>query len=1381
MSATLTVDAIIFSIHSAIKLGRGLEKAYANSIKGKAIVLPLPAIDPTIKFERMTRFFRREEGEIYVTPEIKVDGKMVPNPKYLPGLAALNFKAQQGDDEDNISADEKAEFENCFHSFFRVIHHATEFDPNDIEGLFRIRQWEKGTAPNPSPLQMVSGTIVEIGIDYFNQVPGAIRSDSTAGRFVKSFLGAIDTVEFAENNALKDTLVKQIIPKLFVSTAETLGAEAHKITDNLKLQNFIGETTKGLAKDMYTRIDKLGTADDQDEVIRWGQLVYRSMVKNAGTYVVNSSGELFGADEKEAALIKSVGTEIMKALLDPNPSGVNLKNVFTPESLDGVVKAALTVVAQYPELVSGRDGVKEIVSGVAGAVAQSGINQPGIVPEIARLILLNTAGNLAVLWDIKDPNAKHLLVSATQQILTALTAKPNEKWKPQLTRSQVVFIIEDLLEDVVTNPSWITDKVNADSLLSEVLNSTFNALKTIPEGDRINVNALETILEINIRTVATSKLALSKVRWGSGQQETTILNHALDLVFTFVFKDKKSADRTDLLINLLDYVMDVLVAQNPNSKGLLLTQLILNEDFGVIQANGFNEETADLLIKATLGVFSAHPELAVKDKALQNMISGVALALSKSGISQPDIISEFIRLTLVNAAGNMNLIIKAPHADPEHLFVIALQQILTVISKKPAAGKWKPNITGSQLLTISENLLDEVIHNPSWITNSVNENSLLSEVLNATFNSLENVPENQRFSSSTLETLIQLNIRTVATSQQALSKIKWGNGGEETTILNKSLDLIYSFVFKDQNSGDKTELLLDLTDYIMNTAVVAHPNAKGLVLTQLLLNAGSGVVRENGLNKAAADKLVSAALSVISANPNLLADNAALQNMISGVSSALSTAGINEPYLFTEFIRLVLLNAADNLDLVIPSDNNVSKHLLVEALSQILDILTTKPTEGKWKPKLTGAQTLSISENLLDEVVKNPSWVIKSDGNNSLLSEVLKTTFSTLELVPKGQRLSGDTVERLIKINMRTVAVSEQVLNKTKWGSGEEETTILNKALDLVFEFVFEDNPTVDKGELLYDLLDYILNVIIANHPDKTGLTLITIILQKDLQLINAKGINDDTANELIEVALFAITEHPELLGSRIGIQKVVSGIAKALTDGGMKQPHILAEFVRLILSHTAGNLELLIDTSRRRQKHIMVITLQQILKAISSRPSAGRWKPKLTDAQILDITEVILEEVIANPHWVQNNQIKTLISAVYKALESVPNNKSLHYTTVKILIQDSLKAINFRKQLLVDVLTNGGGSQKIAITYSLDGLLLALYDGDGNSTAAWTLTQTDVINAIIERYLLGIAGAPITKEAIDQSVAKIKKAVADLNANLKFNLHDFLDTLDPN
>ena len=171
---------------------------------------------------------------------------------------------------------------------------------------------------------------------------------------------------------------------------------------------------------------------------------------------------------------------------------------------------------------------------------------------------------------------------------------------------------------------------------------------------------------------------------------------------------------------------------------------------------------------------------------------------------------------------------------------------LQFFQKNRLQGKWKPTISGSQLLGISENLLDEVIHNPSWITSKVNANSLLSEVLDTTFTALENVPEGHRLSFPTLEALIQLNLRTVAVSQQVLSKIKWGSGQEETTILNKSLDLIFACVFQNHSVGDKTELFLDLTDYIMNTAVSGHPNAKGLILTQLILNAESGVIRNNG-------------------------------------------------------------------------------------------------------------------------------------------------------------------------------------------------------------------------------------------------------------------------------------------------------------------------------------------------------------------------------------------------------------------------------------------------------------------------------------------------------------------------------------------------------
>ena len=163
--------------------------------------------------------------------------------------------------------------------------------------------------------------------------------------------------------------------------------------------------------------------------------------------------------------------------LDPNPAGLDLKNIFTVETLDSVVKSSLEVVAQYPDLVSDKKGIKEIVTGVAETVSQSGINRPGIVPELARLVLLNTAGNLNTLWDVGDSNSKHLLVGTIQQLLLTLTVKPDSgKWRPQLTNQQILGIAEFAINEVVSNPSWIEDKVNTDSLLAEVFDVTFDAL-----------------------------------------------------------------------------------------------------------------------------------------------------------------------------------------------------------------------------------------------------------------------------------------------------------------------------------------------------------------------------------------------------------------------------------------------------------------------------------------------------------------------------------------------------------------------------------------------------------------------------------------------------------------------------------------------------------------------------------------------------------------------------------------------------------------------------------------------------------------------------------------------------------------------------------------
>ncbi len=1102
MSVMLTSEAIIFSIHSAIKLGGAFQKAYANSLKGKSIVLPLPKVGTEPSIRAVMGFFE-ENKEVFLDK--------------IERLAQLHKNARTLED------DEKEEYFFYYNHCFNTIHAVAEdnnglspVNAESMASLLRIRQWEEGKIPITKPLQLVAGTLVEVGIDYFSQVPGAIRSDSNHAKFLRSFLNGIDDIPFTEGDSI-NRIVKKVVPRLFVSAAETMEQISTEITGDEKLQKFIHATSQGITKDLYSRIEAMSTADDDSEVINWGQMLFRSLVKNSGTYVFNAPGQVMNVGESQEKLIQSVGTTLMSAILDPNPSGLDLKNVFTVETLDSVVKSSLEVVAQYPSLISDKKGIKEIISGVAESVAKSGINRPGIVPELARLVLLNTAGNLNTLWDVSDSNSKHLLVGTIQQLLMTITVKPNSgKWRPQLTNSQILGIAEYTLNEVVSNPSWIEEKVNEDSLLAEVFNATFNALGAIPEGQRLNFNALQTIIQVNLRTVATSKLVLKKVKWGSNQEETTILNKSMDLVFAFIFKDQPQqvGDKTAHLFDLMDYVMDVIVSQHPNSKGLVLTQLFLNANSGIIEENGINEDYADQLLSATLEIISAHPDLLVNDDALQNIIQGVATSFQQSGIHQSGLLSEFIRITLVNVSGNLDLVFTNETGKKDHLLVVALQQILNTFTAPPTAGKWKPKFTATEILVISEGILDEVVKNPGWISEKVNDKSLLQEVLNTTFKVLEKVPQSNRLNYDTLNEIIELNLRTV------------------------------------------------------------------------------------GYNK-----------------------------------------------------------------LVLVQDN-------------------------------------------------------------------------------------------------------------------EDKKSILNKSLDLIFDAVFAQPSSVDKSELLVETIDYAFESIISKNPDNNGLIVLASLLQKELGIIANNGIQKDLADQFVSSVLNTIAEHPELVSKKIGIQNIVSGVTSTLAENGIKQPEIVSEFLRLVLENTSGNLDLIIDTSNQTEKNILVLALQQVLKATSRRPSNGKWKPTLTPQQLLNVTENILEEVVANPQWVKKDFIKVVVSAVYQSLESVPSNQPLHFTTIKYLIQEAILAVNVRKQLVVSIITTGGGVQKLALTYSLEGLFVALYDESGGDIGSWTLTQTATLNAIIEHYLLFISEQPITKDNIDTSVGKIKKAASDLNKNLQFNLQDFLNSL---
>ncbi|NJO86529.1 MAG: hypothetical protein HC821_00055 [Lewinella sp.] len=176
---TTTAEAIIFAINAAIRLGRNTQLAYAQSIKARAIVLPLPKFPLDRVSETLAISFFDN------TDESQGGAQFVAN---LERLQHLHLRARDLAALTPLNPNEWKEYLDYFVRFYKTLlaDRAGELPPDQINAqelsaLLRIRQWEKGQALGTRPLQMVAGTLVEIGIDYFSQVPGAPQSTDQSG------------------------------------------------------------------------------------------------------------------------------------------------------------------------------------------------------------------------------------------------------------------------------------------------------------------------------------------------------------------------------------------------------------------------------------------------------------------------------------------------------------------------------------------------------------------------------------------------------------------------------------------------------------------------------------------------------------------------------------------------------------------------------------------------------------------------------------------------------------------------------------------------------------------------------------------------------------------------------------------------------------------------------------------------------------------------------------------------------------------------------------------------------------------------------------------------------------------------------------------------
>ncbi|MEZ4985619.1 MAG: hypothetical protein R2795_11390 [Saprospiraceae bacterium] len=921
-------------------------------------------------------------------------------------------------------------------------------------------------------------------------------------------------------------------------------------------------------------------------------------------------------------------------------------------------------------------------------------------------------------------------------------------WKLHLSKPQLLTIADSLMEEVVANPGWIYRDTAGQPLLASVLRATIEALAHIPANERFDADTFRWLLEVNLRTVAANELVLQRIHWGDSTQESAVLQQALTLVFTAVFhRDHVTpGDRLAMLADMLDYILDIIIARHPDRKGLLLTDMILF-DSGMLYNGGLNRELANALIDAALDTLAAHPDLISREAALGEIVAGVAGALDASSFKQKDIFPELVRLCLENTALNTRLIVKTTSDQPDFMLVIFLQELLLAISNKDEQGVWQPGLTPAEALIIVDQLVNELIQHPEWIIDGPDGQVIFRDVLQAVRGALRQLPPGVQLTPEHLTMLIALALETAATSEAVLDAIPWGTDTEKRSVLERAMALVATFVFYElrESGGQRLERLAELTAYVLDVVLVYHPDSRGLQLVELVLFGEDDIDYSLGFDEELATEIIESALHVARTHPDLLSNNLGVQQIVSELAAALTAADFRQQGILPRLVQMVLETTADNTLLLIRTEEGVPQYLAAVALGQLLRPLARKDDAGQWQPTLTGEDLLALAETLLDELVQNPHWIIR-EGKEvpTLWEEVMTAVLDALSLLPKGVRLSPSTLENVLLLSLHTAANSPAVLKKIHWGTETTERAILNTALRLLIAYVYPAGctPSPDRLTRFLELLDYVLESLIHRYPDKRCLLLMDLLFfesEVDLQ----QGFSSELAEELTEAALEIFRDYPQLVVQDEIFRKILSDTAGALRASRVPMQHLLPEIFRLSLYYSSGHLERLMRISPNSPRILLAVAIEQVLRVLTAPPARGRWRPTMTEKQLLEVIENVLERVIARPDWVGNDKlIQVTLEALYTAMGELKRGQSLPYETVSFLIDATLDAVGENRQLVLQTVDNEGQQQRLVLEYAVGEVLLTLYDEQGNTAGAWTLTSPQNLHALLSAYLLRLAAA---------------------------------------
>ena len=526
--ASLT-DIVFMGVKAGMALAQRGRQAYVDAAASRELVLPLTKFNTSMSVGVARLYFNglgkqhlaETEGLAAIQAKVDEGGELKEYERKEYIDAAIEFQLLDDVASGKITKSELHEQGLTFNALTSVVH---------------IRQYARNKA-NPSLAQRAIGAIIDTGVELLRDIPQAVDENSATGRVLKGFLDSLDGVEFT--SAGVGTMARE----LFVAAVETIGQNSSLLTGDSTVQNLVQVVSTGVVNDLEKRLaDSSDNLVAQEKARDWGQLILRSVLSNAGEAVLANPSIMGVEGTAEQALVSGVGTSLLGAILDED--SVDLSALLSRNSVDKLVKSALGVFAEHPELAGiDNDGLKAVISQTAKSLADNKrVLGRDMLPDVIRLVLEKTGKNAALLApDGFSEGGKQLAVLAAGQILEQIAREPDggAGWSPNFSKSQLTSVLDSVLDEVVENPDWLLEKAGSkSSMLKDALATTLDTLKAAPKN-RLSADTGELVLRNVIKSVALRSEFLDEIPVGG--ETKSALSAALGALIDSTLSDDVDA------------------------------------------------------------------------------------------------------------------------------------------------------------------------------------------------------------------------------------------------------------------------------------------------------------------------------------------------------------------------------------------------------------------------------------------------------------------------------------------------------------------------------------------------------------------------------------------------------------------------------------------------------------------------------------------------------------------------------------------------------------------------------------------------------------------------------------------------------------------------